>query len=50
MTDKPFKCPNCKNKMSFNKQIRHEKEIYDKWICDECPLIVLDWRSKRTSH
>ena len=45
---KPFNCPNCNTQMKLNKQdMDFESEIYDKWICPECPLIVMDWRSQK---
>lgn len=43
-----LKCPNCLKKMIFTKQRVFDKQIYDKWNCEDCiHIIVLDYRGKR---
>jgi predicted RNA-binding Zn-ribbon protein involved in translation (DUF1610 family) len=48
MITKPFKCQNCGLKMELYKlNVKHCNELYDKWTCDACPIIVLDWRAEK---
>lgn len=45
--NKPFKCPNCKKVMEFEEQTTYKKEIYDKWVCEDCShILVLDFRGE----
>ena len=44
---KPFKCPNCGQKMYLEeKEIVFQEDKHDKWACHDCMhILVLDFRS-----